>query len=759
MSAESLILKEKHQLLCNVFGKENINSLDAERKYLNSLIDETEDINSLFEHLILNIRNYEKLGNDAKESIAVLDKLILVILRLFSGDSRCFNWFETSSKFGLDNAKAGLGQCYGLGIGVQSDIDKAFEILTPLAESGNAIAQNKLGEFLELFSKDYEEAVKWYRKSSSQGFAEAQYNLGKCFYEGKGVERDSDQALTLYRKASEQGIAEAQNCLGEYYYDEAYWRGGEDDYTHAVKWFRKAAEQGVVNAQSRLGECYCDGTGVDQDDKEGVRWFFLAAEKGFAKAQYFIGVHYASGKGLGKSEEKAVEWYRKAAEQGFAPAQNDLGNCYYYGTGVCRDYHTAFEWYSKAANQDYTEAQDNVGLCYYSGHGVIKDYSKAVQWYQKAAYNDYPSALNHLGICYSCGAGVEKDIKKAFFWFQEAADLGDNWGLYNLGERYFNGFGVKKDETKGLELIHLSEKEGNPSAQEWLGDYYYDKKNRTPYRSEKISHLKNAFHYYKKAALQGISNAQYKLGKMIFDCGTEKDDDYSDRVFSMDFISLKDDISVTEKDVSEYKKLYPNESENSQKLGAWALNWLKKAADSNHIQALKEIAEERLPRDEAFEYYMRLANQGDSDAQKEIGFYYLKGSKDVNQSIEETVKWWRKSADNGNDGALLELCKLQTLGLNYNVYIGSWAFKMYRSSEVTQFYDEKQGIQGLIQIIKKDLEKQKQHISLSYPYYGAQASEWLRQIKKTQGIAWCLENGAYKWPLIKKDNHHYCFYE
>ena len=38
--------------------------------------------------------------------------------------------------------------------------------------------------------QNYAEAVKWYRKAAEQGFAEAQYNLGKMYHTGQGVPKD-----------------------------------------------------------------------------------------------------------------------------------------------------------------------------------------------------------------------------------------------------------------------------------------------------------------------------------------------------------------------------------------------------------------------------------------------------------------------------------------------------------------------------------------------------------------------------------------
>ena len=35
------------------------------------------------------------------------------------------------------------------------------------------------------FYKDYKQAVKWYTKAAEQGYADAQYNLGIMYYNGR----------------------------------------------------------------------------------------------------------------------------------------------------------------------------------------------------------------------------------------------------------------------------------------------------------------------------------------------------------------------------------------------------------------------------------------------------------------------------------------------------------------------------------------------------------------------------------------------
>ena len=79
-----------------------------------------------------------------------------------------------------------------------------------------------------------------YRKAAEQGDAQAQFNLGLCYANGDGVQKDLTQAVFWLRKAADQGDAEAQFNLGVCY---ANGYGVQKDLTQAVFWFCKAADQ------------------------------------------------------------------------------------------------------------------------------------------------------------------------------------------------------------------------------------------------------------------------------------------------------------------------------------------------------------------------------------------------------------------------------------------------------------------------------------------------------------------------------------
>ena len=87
------------------------------------------------------------------------------------------------------------------------------------------------------------------KKAAEQGDAQAQYNLGVCYANGNGVEKNLSEAVKWWRKAAEQGFAQAQFNLGVCY---DFGKGVEKNPTEAVKWYRKAAEQGYANATKAL---------------------------------------------------------------------------------------------------------------------------------------------------------------------------------------------------------------------------------------------------------------------------------------------------------------------------------------------------------------------------------------------------------------------------------------------------------------------------------------------------------------------------
>ncbi len=92
--------------------------------------------------------------------------------------------------------------------------DKAFPKFLYLALEGNVKAQTYTGLMFdagEWMEKDYNQALKWYKKAASQNYDIAQYNLALLYEYGRGVDKDIDQALKWYRKSADQGDKDAKD--------------------------------------------------------------------------------------------------------------------------------------------------------------------------------------------------------------------------------------------------------------------------------------------------------------------------------------------------------------------------------------------------------------------------------------------------------------------------------------------------------------------------------------------------------------------
>ncbi|GHU25714.1 hypothetical protein AGMMS50256_00840 [Betaproteobacteria bacterium] len=109
-------------------------------------------------------------------------------------------------------------------------------------------------------------------KAAEPSDAEAQFKLGKTFQDS----RDFVQAVAWYRKATVQGFAKAQNNLGGMYF---YGHGVAKDDAEVVRWYRKAADQELGDAQYNLSVAYIEGQGVAQNDTIACMWVILALSK------------------------------------------------------------------------------------------------------------------------------------------------------------------------------------------------------------------------------------------------------------------------------------------------------------------------------------------------------------------------------------------------------------------------------------------------------------------------------------------------
>jgi TPR repeat protein len=223
-----------------------------------------------------------------------------------------------------------------------------------LAEEGNPVAQYDLGRILSTEFRYL--GRRWHQITSTDEV---------IVIEGIG---NDEEAVSWLRKAADQGYAPAQWWLGRVYSDgdeESPWYIANKDFAEAVRWYRKAAEQGYKAAQGDLGGMYEEGRGVNKDWLEAVRWI----RKGLA-------------------QEKPAEWiaeldanfcaslvFWEAAHQGDGNAQANLGRVMYR----LHRYSEAYRWMNLAARNLTGNAQQeaNSDLDTYARHLSAEELAEA----------------------------------------------------------------------------------------------------------------------------------------------------------------------------------------------------------------------------------------------------------------------------------------------------------------------------------------------------------------------------------------------
>lgn len=196
-----------------------------------------------------------------------------------------FESYRRASEYGTHlESQFNLARCYHFGIGTDKQPGKISRLYFDFASKGHLGASNNLGLLLEA-KKGYAGAFKHYLKAAQEGYAEAQYNAGRCYEKGIGTEKDLKQAVYYYHLAAAKNHSEAQ---------------------------------------FNLGNCYQKGIQVKKDIKKAITFYELAANQEHTEAQYQLGVCYEAE----KNEALAIHWYEIAVKNGHQKADSNLKSLY-----------------------------------------------------------------------------------------------------------------------------------------------------------------------------------------------------------------------------------------------------------------------------------------------------------------------------------------------------------------------------------------------------------------------------------------------
>ena len=204
------------------------------------------------------------------------------------------------------------------------DYPTALELLQPLAEDGDAIAQSYLASMYDWgLGVKYNSviAASWYLKSADQGDKFSQYHIGTKYRRGVGVPEDIDKAISYLLLAAGQGSTDAQYDLVRI---ESSNKTFNLERAKSIEWLTNAANAGHVFAQYDLANIFSE-KGDFESSRLAVHWWNESARQKNSDAQYALGRAYSEGFGVLTDLQRAYMWFSIAADHGAFGAKLDKG--------------------------------------------------------------------------------------------------------------------------------------------------------------------------------------------------------------------------------------------------------------------------------------------------------------------------------------------------------------------------------------------------------------------------------------------------
>ncbi|CAG9808107.1 unnamed protein product [Chironomus riparius] len=391
--------------------------------------------------------------------------------------------FEELGEKGVPEAHMALGFMYATGIGYNVSQSKALIHYTMAAIGDNSFAQMVMGYRYWAgitLANSCEKALDFYRKVASKVASEVTFSGGPAIHRVRLLDEVENSGLS-------SGVLD--NDLIDYY--------------------ELLANKGDIQAQVGLGQLhYQGGRGIPLDHKKALSYFLPAANAGNAVAMGFLGKIYLEGsENIKADNDTAYKYFKKAADLGNPVGQTGLGIMYLQGKGVQKDTEKALKYFTQAADQGWVEGQLQLGLMYYGGIGIKRDFKLANKYFNLASQSGHVLAFYNLAQMHSSGVGMIRSCPTAVELFKNVAERG-KWGE-RLMVAYQDYRSYKFDEAF-MQYAFLAEL-GYEVAQSNAA-FLLDRNEIKMFNSNRQEELVRALQYWGRAAGQGYSAAQVKLG-------------------------------------------------------------------------------------------------------------------------------------------------------------------------------------------------------------------------------------------------------
>ncbi|MBO7244461.1 MAG: sel1 repeat family protein [Alphaproteobacteria bacterium] len=356
-----------------------------------------------------------------------------------------------------------LGKMYAKGEGVPKDLAMAVEYYKKAESAYNIdaayeLAQILLDDAVDPSDPKFETGLGYLKRAAYAGQADALYQLGELFAEGKKVEKSYQNSFGYYLMSALRGHAGAQFKLAAHYYNGL---GTPQDYENALKWLSRSARQGYVLAQSKLADLRAS-KGPLSNVGDAYAWYSIIAAynaedeigREAAKKRNEVANRIKKKEMIMQMQRRAREWRPISAEK--SVPKNDLlliptpvingfndpesiQNMLAQGEVLLTDgrkYSISPDMIVEASiSKDMSEIEKKVNasvkkgeISAYAYYGDLlrsrfQNDGLAVVWYRKGAEGGDPYAQYQLAKCYCEGKGMDAARpSQCYAWLKVAQD-------------------------------------------------------------------------------------------------------------------------------------------------------------------------------------------------------------------------------------------------------------------------------------------------------------------------------------------------
>lgn len=456
------------------------------------------------------------------------------------------NWYSRAANAGSGKAMFESAQMLFEGIGVDRDLEQAYELIKQ-ADSISFPGASELRSSIESELKKTSELAQKYNnllRLSENGDPASQYELACLYLDNPQMSPDApEQAVKWMKTAAHNGCIDAQYVLGESALESEPQRTDE-----AIHWMKLAASNGNNSTSNRaalivgslmmkaridleqakeylllpwnrvedteallpIAECCLL---LHQYD-EAFNWATMSAEQNNPEAFYFLGLFHLNSLGdTAKGIDAAIEHFEKASALGHAASSYELALIYRGDYDTEADNELASQYTETAAKQGHPDAQFDIGV-YALTLDDPEEIEAGIGLLSIAAEHGHTEANYTLATLYRDGINVKQDYEKALNHFVIAGDNGHNKSRVEFAWMTILGLGTKANPEHGVPLLRVfldgdeCSDETKALAMYYLGLFYSGR-----YGEEKNS-LEAASMFSSSAAL-GNADAMFEYASLF----------------------------------------------------------------------------------------------------------------------------------------------------------------------------------------------------------------------------------------------------